>query len=735
MNRVFEIQNVITDSRSPAIWEKTLFIALRGLKDNGSRFVQDFITKGGKVVMCEKSPVENVAHILVDNTLVALQKLAGYHRSQFTIPVIGITGSNGKTVVKEWLYHVMKDDFHIVRSPKSYNSQLGVALSVLEMTSENTLAIFEAGISKPGEMEKLTRIIRPTIGVFTGIGDAHSANFTSDQEKKSEKLKLFSTAERFFEPLPDDPLPLIPYSDKGSLENARVVYKVAKHFGLSEEKILQRLAELPPVSMRMEQISGKNGCLILNDAYSADVQSLEIALQYIAQFRKYKKKVLFLSPLEDNSEQKRLKDLIASARVDEIVIIGKNPDVEKAIVKTSVAEYLKNPLNYEDALLLIKGSRKAGLEKIVQYYADKKHITRLLIDFGAVRNNLNYFRERIGSGTKILGMVKAQSYGSGIVEMAKFLESEKCDYLGVAYADEGVSLRQAGITLPILVMNPEASGYDDIIDFDLEPSIYSIESLDEFIHELILRQKEHFPIHLKLDTGMNRLGFRDEDLHDLMGILRAQPEVYVKTIFSHLSAADVQHERDFTFSQIRKFEIMSGYIMDRLGYPVTRHLANSAGAVNYGGSLFDMVRLGIGLFGLLEEENNFLENGLTLMSKISQIKKVKQGESIGYGRTYIAEEEQLIGIVPIGYADGLRRSLSSGIWSVIVNGQRAPIIGNICMDMCMIDLRGIDAKRGDDVQIFGAGNTIFEMAMALNSIPYEIISAISSRVHRVYLEG
>lgn len=729
------IQNVVVDSRSPAIWEKSLFIALKGKKSDGTKYIEDFLTKGGKVVLCAKEIKIPVTQIIVENPLRALQQIATHHRKQFDIPVIGITGSNGKTIVKEWLFHVLKLDFHIVRSPKSYNSQIGVPLSVLEITKEDTLGIFEAGISMPGEMELLQKVIQPTIGVFTGIGDAHSANFDSDAHKKDEKFRLFDGVNVLYQAEESDELPEIPFQDFASQQNARLVLKTSRQFGLDDDKIKERLANLPKVSMRMEQINGKSGCILLNDAYSSDLQSLEIALQHIDQFSNFNKKVLFLTPLEDNLAADRLESIVGTAKLDEIIVIGETNPLKAARHYKTVQEYLSKPDIFEKSLLLFKGSRKVGLEKIVRVYADKKHTTRLLIDFGAIRNNLNYVRDQIQGGAKILTMVKAQSYGGGMVEMAKFLEGEKVDYFGVAYADEGVTLRKSGIKLPILVMNPEPSGYDDIIDYDLEPSIYSPESLQEFIHELILKQKLNYPIHIKLDTGMNRLGFKEEELEDLITTLQTQPEVYVKTLFSHLSSADDVRERDFTYGQIRKFEIMTGSIMDRLNYPVERHLANSAGVINYSRAHFDMVRAGIGLFGLLDSTNSNFENALTLRSRVSQVKMVKKGESIGYGRAFFAAEDKMIAVVPIGYADGLRRRLGNGAWSVIINGHKAPIVGNVCMDMCMIDITGIHAKRGDEVQIFGSGNSIFEMALTLHTIPYEIIAAISTRVHRVYLEG
>ena len=737
----FRIKNLVIDTRVPSISENSVFVALSGGKQDGHEYISDFNSKGGKVAIVKKEiNQDGICQLIVENPLEALQKIAKYHRSQFKIPVIGITGSNGKTIVKEWLYHTLKDKFAIVRSPKSYNSQIGVALSLLEITKDHTLGIFEAGISRPGEMEKLEQMIQPTIGVFTGIGDAHGANFTSIEQKKEEKYRLFKNVEKVIADTPTSELE-IPFSDEASAKNAALVFETAAYLGMQESKIIEKLKSLPSISMRLEQIEGKNNCLILNDAYSADLQSLEIALKQLKGITKHNKKVLFLTPLEEHKKenvQHELQRLLKKEDLDELVFIGEKdylPKLELPVQNFgSVDDYLKCGDNFWDATLLFKGSRKFGLEKIVQRFAERKHITRLTINFAAIRHNLAYFRERISPATKILIMVKAQSYGGGLTEMAHFLTNQKVNYFGVAYTDEGIQLRKSGITLPIIIMNPEQSAFDDLVDYNLEPSLYSQEILNSFIGHLMLRQKLNFPIHIKLDTGMNRLGFIEEQLSELADTLQTQPEVYVKSVFSHLSVADDEGEKEFTYNQIRTFDIMTGMLTDRLGYKFDRHLANSAGTANFERAEYDMVRLGIGIFGLMDKRNKELENVLSLTTQISQIKQIKAGESVGYGRNYNATHDHPIGIIPVGYADGLRRGLSEGRWSVIVNGKHAPIIGNICMDMCMINLEGINAKTGDEVEIFGNENSIFDMAENLYTIPYEIIAGISTRVHRVYLE-
>jgi len=737
----FRLKNLVIDTRVPSISENSVFIALIGDKEDGHQYISDFNIKGGKVVIVKKEVDQNdICQIIVESPLEALQKIAQHHRAQFKFPVIGITGSNGKTIVKEWLYHTLKDKFAIVRSPKSYNSQIGVALSLLEITKDHNLGIFEAGISKPNEMERLVKMIQPTIGVFTGIGDAHGVNFTSIEQKKIEKYLLFKNVEKL---ISDSPLVdlEIPFSDDASEKNAALVYETSLYLGRHLEAIKEKLKTLPAVSMRLEQIEGKNNCLILNDVYSADLQSLEIALKQLKGITKHSKKVLFLTPLEETKRETihdELKRLLKKEDLNELIFIGDKgylPQLDFSVQYfNSVEDYLKSGNDFQDTTLLLKGSRKFGLEKIVQRFAERKHVTRLTINFAALRNNLAYFRNKISPATKILIMVKAQSYGGGLTEMAHFLTSQKVNYFGVAYADEGIELRKAGITLPILVMNPEQSAFDDLVDYNLEPSLYSDEILNSFIGHLTLRQKLNFPIHIKLDTGMNRLGFVEDQLIQLVDTLQTQPEVFVKSVFSHLSVADDEAEKEFTYNQIRSFDIMTGMLADRLGYKFDRHLANSAGTANFERAEYDMIRLGIGIFGLLDKRNKVLENVLSLTTQISQIKQIKKGESVGYGRNYNATHNHPVGIIPVGYADGLRRGLSQGKWSVLINGKQAPIVGNICMDMCMINLEGINAKVGDEVQVFGNENSIFEMASSVNTIPYEIIAGISTRVHRVYIE-
>lgn len=739
----YPVKNLVIDSRSPTITPYTVFVALKGNKQDGHEFVKKFELAGGKIALVSRK-VENtkVHQIIVENPLKSLQLLAKAHRLAFSYPVIGITGSNGKTIVKEWVYHLLKDKFSIVRSPKSFNSQIGVALSLLEMTAENDMAIIEAGIAAPGDMDSIVDMIQPTLGVFTGIGDAHGANFESKEEKKKEKYKLFGNTSELIESAQDgDLIGPIPFNDSASISNARLATQVALKFGLEPAAIIEKLSELPKVSMRLEQLKGINNCTLINDAYTADFSALEIALRHLTELAGTKKKVLVLNFSDEQLktlDPQAISDLIYTASLNEIAFIGSENLLAKARIAGnyfhSVEEYLENPPNYQDAIILFKGSRFNSLEKIVRFYSEKKHITQLEVNLAAMRKNLNVLRSKLSAGVKTLAMVKAQSYGTGLIDSALFLQAEGVHYLGVAYADEGVTLRNSGIKTAIMVMNPEETAFDEMIDFDLEPSIYSNPLLQAFLHHLILRKKSHFPIHVKLDTGMNRLGFKSDEIPELLSTLKTQPEVFVKSAFSHLAASEDQNEKDFTLDQIHEFERLTEIMSSDIGYSFDRHLANSSAILNYPESHFDMVRVGIGMYGLLENKRELFEDVLCFKTQISQIKTIEAGDTAGYGRSFVASKKTIIGIIPVGYADGLRRSLSEGKWEVIVNRKRVKIIGTVCMDMCIIDLTEVEAKSSDEVQIFGPENSIFEMAKILDTIPYEIIAGISNRVHRVYLD-
>ncbi len=771
------IQNIVIDSRSPRINQFTLFIALKGNKTEGTRFVHDFIQKSGGFFLSEKEITGiEVNQFIVANPLKALQQLAAHHRTKFHIPVIGITGSNGKTTVKEWLYHALKNNFNIVRSPKSYNSQIGVPLSVLEIMPHHTLGIFEAGISQPGEMEHLEQMIQPTIGVFTGIGDAHNSGFSGsnpEAEKKMEKFKLFANTDtviawdndRYFIDQKNHPKQEIELTVKGKnlslinktttttnnysvnqskfASNAGLTALVSKHLGVPEDVINKKLNTLPEISMRLEKIRGRNNNLLINDAYTIDAKSLEIGLHYLHTNKEHETTVLFIA--EDTQNNQTLLPVLAhflqSIHVDHVVYFGDATVASNYsfihTVYATVDDFLAQPREFENSTLLFTGSRNAQLEKAVRYFLAQKHITRLQIDVSKVRQNLNYYRAQLGGEAQILAMVKAQSYGGGIVEMSKFLATEGVHYFGVAYADEGLALKQAGISQPVLVMNPEPAAYNTIIDYSLEPSIYSIAHLDAFIHQLILKGRTGFPIHIKLETGMNRLGFNPADLPELIALLKAQPEVYVKSVFSHFAVADDVEQKAYTLQQIAVFKTGVRQLQDALGYPFVRHIANSSGVLNYPQAHFDMVRLGIGLYGLIEQEvaAGHLQQAIQLTSELSQVRMIETGESVGYGRNFVAKQPTRVGIIPVGYGDGFRRSLGEVGWYVILKGKPYPLIGNVCMDACMVDITDApEVEAGERVQLFGEGNSVFEMAKKLGTIPYEIISTISTRVQRVYAD-
>lgn len=771
------LHNLVIDSRSPLISAKTLFIILKGNKTSGEHYITDFINKGGLLILTEKKiDRTDIAQLIVKKPLRALQKLAAHHRRQFNIPVIGITGSNGKTTVKEWLYHVLKEDFNIVRSPKSYNSQIGVALSVLEMEAHHNLAIFEAGISQPNEMVHLEKMIQPTVGLFTGLGDAHNSGFgdeNPEELKRKEKYILFkqvgsliewnengvtirqgSTSTHYSLNFDANEISIsglakrlkTPFSNKAALANATLVYFTGQLIGSDADKLAQGILSLPSISMRLEKVRGKRGNILINDAYSLDEKSLEIGLQFLNANRENQSTALFIAEDKNQTttESSLLNQLVVlkkQIKIDRVIYIGSKEIGSQfdfiAKQYETVANFIQAPLDFDHTTILFTGSRNCHLETAVNYYTEKKHITRLSVNLAAMRYNLNRYRGILDDTTRVLAMVKAQSYGGGILEVAKFLENEQVAYFGVAYADEGATLREGGITSPILVMNPEPIAFDDIIDHALEPSIYSLDLLNAFIHQLILRRKTNFPIHIKLDTGMNRLGFRPAELKELVEMLNAQPEVYVKSVFSHLSSADDKSAEGEAYNQeqIERYEDAVNKMEANLGYSFVKHLANSAGAVNYPRAHYDMVRLGIGLFGLLGGSIlQGVENVLELRSEISQIRAIKAGESVGYGRKFVAKNDTQIGVIPVGYSDGLSRKLSNGKWSVQIREKSYPIIGNICMDMCMVDLKDSGIKVGEEVTLFGKHNTVFEMSDLLETIPYEVISGISSRVQRIYLD-
>jgi alanine racemase len=794
------IRTVFTDSRSLLSPGETLFIALNGKQHDGHRYIPSLFQKGVCNFMVSdtwkpEQPYTGASFIRVKDTLQALQDFAARHRERFSIETIGITGSNGKTIIKEWLYQCLQEKWRITRSPKSYNSQVGVPLSVLLLEENSEMGIFEAGISQPGEMEHLQRIIQPTLGLFTNIGEAHQEGFREPGQKVKEKLRLFKGCRTLVcckdQPLvwqgiqqnidrentrlftwsakdaadvkldaivkdngnttlsalyQNNPVEItIPFTDDASVENALHVWSVLLCLELENETIRDRMAHLSPVAMRLEQKSGINNCILINDSYNADVNSLSIALDVLNRSVQHPGKTLVLSDIMQSGTKtedlyRRVAELVNEKQVNRIIGIG--PDINanshlfprKGSFYKTTQEFIDHfqEHDFHDEVILLKGSRSFEFEKISALLEQKVHITRLEINLDALVHNLNFYRSRLPSGTRMMIMVKALSYGSGTHEIASVLQFQKVDYLGVAFADEGVSLRQAGITLPTLVMNPEPVSFDSILKYQLEPEIYSFRMLDAFHRAVILNQEAGYPIHIKIDTGMHRLGFQENEIPLLLQHLSNCKNLKVKSVFSHLAASDEEVHDDFTRKQIELFGKIADRIAEALGYPVIRHILNSSGIERFPDACFDMVRLGIGLYGISNCFPSQLRNVSSLKSEISQIKVIEPGESVGYGRKGKTKGRITIATVPVGYADGLNRKLGNGNGCFIINGKKAPVIGNVCMDMTMADISGIEAREGDEVILFGDSYPVSNLAEQLGTIPYEILTGISSRVKRIY---
>jgi alanine racemase len=892
------IEHILLDSRQVIFPGSSLFIALQGRRFNGHEFIADLYAVGVRNFLVSKKPANpldfpQANFILVKNTQESFHALAAWHRRQFQLPVIGITGSNGKTIVKEWLFQLLHEDYHIVRSPKSFNSQTGVPLSVLQITPEHTLAIFEAGISKLGEMERLARIIAPDIGIFTNIGEAHQEGFPDIKTKIREKLQLFkdcktlvycvdnelveaavrqwavgsgqsaglvpttrdgswqlavgspqsavgnpqsaichsrrepnpkfvtwsatgkdadiqvvakhkdnsstqlevswpsivnrqpsivnrqpSTVNRQPSTVNRQPFTVkIPFTDAASIENATHCLALLLHLGIPEEAIAARMARLEPVAMRLELKEGINGCTVINDSYNSDLTSLAIALNFLGQQSPHRslggkklRRTLILSEILQSGQSPAqlygtVAGLLVEKRIDRLIGIGKKvehiqkylpPNFDARYYPTTQAFFDDLPeLVFRDEAILLKGARQFGFERIANRLAIKFHKTVLEVDLSALLNNLRVYQSQVGPGTKMMVMVKAGAYGSGSIEVAKLLEFENVDYLGVAYADEGVELRKAGIQLPILVMNPEEATFEALVRYRLEPEIYSLSLLRNYFdflknnHESRITNHEsrvtshesritnpHSAIHLKLDTGMHRLGFEAADMAPLLELMREAP-VVVRTVFSHLAASEAPQHDDFTREQFARFQKMYDQLAAGLGYSPMRHILNSGGIVRFPEQQMEMVRLGIGLYGI--DSSGLLQDRLqtvnTLKATVSQIKNVAVGETVGYGRLGKAERPMRIATISLGYADGLLRRAGNGRFSVLVEGKRAPIIGNVCMDMTMVDVTDIPAAtEGCPAILFGKDLPVEELAACLGTIPYEIFTTISERVKRVYVQ-
>ena len=818
------INEILIDSRHLVHPKSTIFVAIVSGRNDGHRYIAGLYEKGVRSFLVSALPdrsgllpgtvnePENffslASFILVGNTLDALQKLGAAHRSRFSIPVIGITGSNGKTVVKEWLFHLMSKDKKIVRSPKSYNSQIGVPLSVWKMEPENDLALFEAGISLPGEMEKLEPIIRPSIGIFTNIGHAHDEGFRDLGQKVEEKLKLFIHSgtliycrdhelihdkvmqDAFLDPVTKftwgrnqesalqiihvspcestgttitgifrnrEQFVTIPFSDEASIENAIHCWALLLLLGFEADVISARMKTLIPIAMRLELKEAINHCSLVNDSYNSDINSLGIALDFLNQQTQHIKKTVILSDIlqsgrDPDSLYREISGILTGKGISRIIGIGTEISrqasrfpMEKSFYSTT-HDFLDHfPFSsLRDEAILLKGARIFEFERISHALQQKSHETILEIRLDALVHNLNYYRSKLEPGTRTMAMVKAFSYGSGSFEIANLLQFHRVDYLAVAYADEGVELRKAGITLPIMVMNPEEESFDLLLQYNLEPEIYNFRvmgMLERAIPENQGESKIPVPVHLKIDTGMHRLGFDPSEIESLVERLKNNPELRVQSVFSHLAASEDPTEDKFTRNQIRSLQDTAEKIENSLGYSFLVHILNSAGISRFPEAQMGMVRLGIGLYGVgfNEEEQHNLRNVSTLKTVISQIKKVKAGDTIGYNRKGVAPEDKVIAILPIGYADGFSRRLGNGAGKVMINGIPARTIGNISMDTCMVDISEQCALagsppvcEGDEVIIFGDDYPIAQLARDLGTIPYEILTGISRRVKRVY---
>jgi len=798
------VEQLLIDSRTLAEPNGVMFIALKTTNNDGHRFINELHEKGVRIFLVntdfeESNKYKEAVFIKVKDTLTALQQLASSHRKQFNIPVIAITGSNGKTIVKEWLYQLLSPDKQIVKSPLSYNSQVGVPLSVWQMGSRHELGIFEAGISQPGEMEKLETIISPSIGIFTNIGEAHGANFKDTQEKVEEKMKLFKNVKtliycrhyknidhalkynstyaglRFFtwSATSDADLKVknisqtsgstnitsifkgkeisitIPFLDEASVENAMNCWAYMLFAGYENTVIAERMNGLQAVAMRMEMLKGMHNCTIINDSYNSDTNSLSVALNFLHRQEQHSRKTIVLSDItQSGKEEKELYEIIAgiikAKPATRLIGIGKSISRNAGLFNgekiffANTDDFLKHlhEFNFRDEAILLKGARSFEFEKISRLLQEKAHETVMLINLAAIAHNLAYYRSLLKPATKIMAMVKAFSYGSGSFEIANMLQFHRADYLAVAYPDEGVELRNAGISLPIMVMNPEPGSYDLFLKYCMEPEVYSFRTL-KMAAEAVTHSgsNDKLAIHIKLDTGMHRLGFAEEDIEQLITLLVQNPALTVKSVFSHLAASGSDKHKDFTLAQIEKFKKQSDKIIAALPYPVMRHILNSAGIARYPEAQFDMVRLGIGLYGVGNDaiEQRKLENAGILKSVISQVMHLKKGETVGYNQREILQKDSTIATVAIGYADGISREFGNGKGKMKVHGILAPVIGDVCMDMLMIDITGIDVKEGDEVIIFDDNTSLLQTAKDMNTIPYETLTSLSGRVKRVYI--
>jgi alanine racemase len=804
---------ILTDSRSLCFPEETLFFALKSERNDGHNYIPELYRRGVKNFVVTDVPkgyasdYPEANFLKVVNTLEALQRLAERHRDEFNIPIVGITGSNGKTMVKEWLYQLLSSSLYVTRSPRSYNSQIGVPLSVWLMTEQTQVGVFEAGISMPGEMLALRDIIQPTIAILTNIGEAHQRNFESKAEKCREKLVLFHDAqtvvynaddeiirnelEKVDEVLPNGETQerlgwslqdksaamfiksveknetetrikyvykggeeseyVIPFIDEASVSNSIVCAIVALKLGLSAEELNKRMQQLEPIAMRLEVKVGQHGCTLINDSYNSDINSLDIALDFMNRRPDHKgcRHTLILSDIQQSGESAEqlyaeVSNLARKRGVVKFIGIGSEISAQSAQIQIaekfffkSVEQFIHSEVfqSLRDEVILLKGARQFGFDQITELLVQKVHETTLEVNLNAVVKNLNYYRSFMKPDTKLVCMIKADGYGAGAVEIAKTLQDHRVDYLAVAVADEGATLRRNGITSNIMIMNPEMTAFKTMFDYDLEPEVYSFRLLEALIKAAEKEGITGFPVHIKLDTGMHRLGFDPKnDMDKLIDRLKHQNAIIPRSVFSHFVGSDSDDFDEFSAKQFALFDEGSKKLQSAFEHKIIRHIDNSAGIEHFPERQLDMCRLGLGLYGINSRNNETIHNVSTLKTTILQLRNVPAGDSIGYSRKTILGKDSVIAAIPIGYADGLNRHLGNRHGYCLVNGKKAEYVGNICMDVCMIDVTGIDCKEGDSVEIFGDHLPVTVLSDILETIPYEVMTGISNRVKRIYFQ-
>ena len=797
---------LLTDSRSLCFAEETLFFALKSGRNDGHNYISDLYRRGVRNFVVQDVPAgystvyPDANFLKVADSLVALQRLAERHRDEYDIPIVGITGSNGKTIVKEWLYQLLSPEMKVTRSPRSYNSQIGVPLSVWLLNEQSQVGVFEAGISEPGEMLALRDIIQPSIAVLTFIGDAHQKNFTSLEEKCREKVILFHDAktivyckddtivdeivnesqykgENLAWSMNDDSVPFfvesvekkelnsvihytwrgeegeytLPFIDEASVRNSVTTAVVALHLGLSKTLLAERMQNLEPVAMRLEVKEGQHGCTLINDSYNSDINSLDIALDFMNRRPDHKGlgRTLILSDIYQTGEPldelyAEVSSLAVQRGVTKIIGIGAQIMDHADLIKVKEKFFFHDVTSFihsavfeslHDEVILIKGARRFGFDSITELLVKKVHETILEVNLSGVVKNLNFYRSFMRPETKLVCMIKADAYGAGAVEIAKTLQDHRVDYLAVAVADEGVTLRKNGITSNIMIMNPEMSAFKTMFDYDLEPEVYSFRLLDALIREAQKEGISNFPVHIKLDTGMHRLGFDPmQDMPELIDRLKNQSALIPRSVFSHFVGSDSDSFDDFSAEQFRLFCHGSELLCKAFPHKILRHIDNSAGIEHFPERQLDMCRLGLGLYGYDSRDNSMINNVTTLKTTILQIHDLKAGETVGYSRRGTLERDSRIAAIPIGYADGLNRRLGNRHCHCLVNGKEAEYVGNICMDVAMIDVTDIDCREGDQVIIFGEELPVTVLSDAMETIPYEVLTGISNRVKRVYYQ-